>query len=920
MKKSQRDHISSIDEFEDLTLFANESFDTQDVDLFEFTSEESSPLTRLKSIILSLDWEINDEILQELDDELDNLQSVWTDDKVAEVYLQGLKKIGNYIRTKGAYAHPNSIKLLLTFFYNFEKIISSEKITGEEITRLLKGDVRKFKILQYQINQSETETAPQSSAQVATKEPVEQVAPPLTESDVTKQLKAAILSLDWEVTDDSLRQFNDRLAGFHQLMADNKPALVLAQGLQALGDYIADERADAHPEAFILLHSFNDALEQVLRTGGQQLEQTKIQDILVDQINRLNNLKLLIASPSGTLVDDQRIDEMVEELSAPASTETIAEQPIPRNESVTLTPPEPTEEPFISAPAETEETMDATGNLEAELDTFFTIDSVPAMESADVQYPDEILPPDAIHPVDDELADDFIEAHLSTKRGFMPALSDAEESSGFDENAEQLDVRAQSDLADQLDFLFADAEGDDDSSVTFSALDSTDLELAIDSEEDVAVEEEPEIALADDDEELEEGPVAALTAMDEEIEKGTVDALADEDEGAEEDGVVAALSDAFEPEEEADFDDEAIAGDLGGADLDIESKLDSFFVGADEETAESVDAPQETVEEIEQSLFFNEEDHVQAALADSEEEHGFSEEAEVATLSFTPMDEIEEKLDFFFGSESDEETEPEEYRKELLSSDVLDTSLNLTFDTPETTSSVEPALAGFAPEEAASEELDEALEEEEQPEAALAEELAFFSTETEEEPQEAASTTVDELTSALEATIGEGQEVPASETLQIHLAALGALLPAIVRAPTHEKLAEAAALVAPLKQTGLSAEQLALVQLLDAVITMLVRLPTKDAAETEKLVNYLYGLLLAEHCPPSALPEAVVRYTAWLQHASTIMPVVPVAAGQDQDAQYAYTAKELYFELSELRAHIREEFAKLRHEMHHLKT
>ena len=147
MKKTQRDIIPANEEFEDLTLFANESFDTQDVDLFEFTSEESSPLTRLKSIILSLDWEINDEILQELADELDNLQSMWQGDKVADAYLQGLSKIGNYIRTKGAYAHPNSIKLLLTFFYNFEKIISSQNITGEQITQLLKGDVRKFRIL-----------------------------------------------------------------------------------------------------------------------------------------------------------------------------------------------------------------------------------------------------------------------------------------------------------------------------------------------------------------------------------------------------------------------------------------------------------------------------------------------------------------------------------------------------------------------------------------------------------------------------------------------------------------------------------------------------------------------------------------------------------------------------------------------------
>ena len=90
MKKSQRDTFTPTEDFEDLTLFANESFDTQDVDLFEFTSEESSPLTRLKSIILSLDWEINDEILQELADELANLQAMWQGDKVAEVYLQGL--------------------------------------------------------------------------------------------------------------------------------------------------------------------------------------------------------------------------------------------------------------------------------------------------------------------------------------------------------------------------------------------------------------------------------------------------------------------------------------------------------------------------------------------------------------------------------------------------------------------------------------------------------------------------------------------------------------------------------------------------------------------------------------------------------------------------------------------------------------
>jgi pilus assembly protein FimV len=141
-----------IDEIEDLTLFADKSFDTDDVDLFEFTEAQDSPLTPLKTIILSLDREINENILQELSDELDHLQKIWEEDKVAQVYLQGLSKVGRYLTKEGAYAHPNAIKLLLIFFYDFEKIISSHNISGDSISALIKADVHKFKILQHQID------------------------------------------------------------------------------------------------------------------------------------------------------------------------------------------------------------------------------------------------------------------------------------------------------------------------------------------------------------------------------------------------------------------------------------------------------------------------------------------------------------------------------------------------------------------------------------------------------------------------------------------------------------------------------------------------------------------------------------------------------------------------------------------------
>ncbi len=898
MKKSQRDTYTPSEDFEDLTLFANESFDTQDVDLFEFTSEESSPLTRLKSIILSLDWEINDEILQELADELVSLQAMWQDDKVAEVYLQGLAKIGNYIRTKGAYAHPNSIKLLLTFFYNFEKIISSPSITGDQITQLLKGDVRKFRILQYQITQSE---AP------AQEEPTELMPPPLAvgqpaaspnEPPPAQQLKAAILGLDWEVTDESLMQFNATLLTCHQHMTGNKAALVLLQGLQALGDYIAEERANSHPDAFSLLHAFDEALGQVGESGEGALDQSEVQDLLVDRINRLNSLKMVIASPKNGAVDEQLIAGVVDEISSPISQDLSP---------LDLVLDEPAVQPKPATPASpevTETSATDTAALGAELDSIFGLDSaplimestspamesaIPAMETADVQYPDEILSPDAIQPVDDELADDLIGAELNTKRGLTPALADSDEEFGFSVEETAFDLPIQDDLAAQLDFLFADSDEPAAPSPTVAA-----------EKADIVVDTpELEVAFSSD-------PIAALS----DVEPDT-----------DEQNNVVEFEPAMSPSNTHSTDFNS---------LEIESKLDSFFADADNDAGQTTVADN-AVEEIEQSLFFDEPTSPAAALSDSDEQGGFSEEEAVASLGHSPLDEIEEKLDFFFGDEheavqaddsieqmvveelpapesalSDLGSEQDEEDRESVAAltnlepaNELDGALDLFFADTE-----EPAAKENIPEELTA--------------SATENDTFFFAEPVETVPAVESLATVASLTSAVE----HGLTLPKAddEERQIHLAALGATLPLAVRSLARDQISQSQEMLGNLLQSGVSAEHRAVGQLLQSVLTMLARLPAKDEDDTERLVNYLYEQLLSHTLQPAVLVEAIAIYSTWLQQASSLMPLVPSAAGQKNestDPQYHYTAKELYFELAELRLHMKEEFAKIRHELQH---
>jgi pilus assembly protein FimV len=314
----------SIDEFEDLTQFADESFDTEEVDLFEFTDDEDSPLLRLKSIVLSLDWDITEEILTELNDELANLRSMWKDDKVAQIYLQGMENVGRYMQAEGAYAHPNAIKLLLTLYHNYEKIISSPNISGDSITAMLKADIRKFKVLQYQISalkktqgshdaaeaapeEIEEGTATTPAATQKQKEAAAAMPPPL------RSMEATILGLEWEVTDEGLEKFNTEATQLRSYLSGNTEGQVLIQGLQALGAYIREQKSNAHPDSFTILHSFYDALKMLLESPELGAEQRR--QILVEQISSLNSLKEVIArsGASKTAEAEEEVPEQLEE-------------------------------------------------------------------------------------------------------------------------------------------------------------------------------------------------------------------------------------------------------------------------------------------------------------------------------------------------------------------------------------------------------------------------------------------------------------------------------------------------------------------------------------------------------------------------------------------------------------------------------
>lgn len=276
---------------DDLTVGAddyNESFSTDYVDLFEPLGDEDSPIAKLKTIILSIDWEITDDILHQLNEELQDLKDIWAGDKINLIYIQALEKIGRYIFAEKANAHPNAIKLLLTFYYDLEKIVSSPSMDEEAKKQLLLQDVKKFEQFKLQIvPPSPREERPSAAEPLA------------AQKNVLSSLKAIVLGIDWEITDKELVSLDDEVDRLGKIFSESRAKQIFLQGIGALGNYIRSTKNNAHPDAFKLLHSFFDGLEKIC---SEDLSSAQEKEILLAEVNKFNEFKAVIAAVASEVV------------------------------------------------------------------------------------------------------------------------------------------------------------------------------------------------------------------------------------------------------------------------------------------------------------------------------------------------------------------------------------------------------------------------------------------------------------------------------------------------------------------------------------------------------------------------------------------------------------------------------------------
>ena len=136
--------------------------------LDDFFGEENLPKTstatnssieKLKSVVLSIDWEITDKCLQDLIKETDVLLPVYANDRPSHALLRMLQALGGYIQKRKAQAHPDAIKRIMSVYKSFENVTQGEIRDDLQKKRIIAKEIEAFKTLKEKVESQRKGTA-----------------------------------------------------------------------------------------------------------------------------------------------------------------------------------------------------------------------------------------------------------------------------------------------------------------------------------------------------------------------------------------------------------------------------------------------------------------------------------------------------------------------------------------------------------------------------------------------------------------------------------------------------------------------------------------------------------------------------------------------------------------------------------------
>jgi len=157
--------LEDIKRFEGLKRLINQqtqgdvSHDGSDEDQGSVDQQiNENELLNLKATVLGIDWEITEEDLNNLRQEVVRLEEKYADSRPKLILLQGIGTLGAYIKVNRSDAHGDAFKLLHLFFESLEKIVKTP-MSLEEEKAVLFPTIEEFNAFKTMIDSTSTSAA-----------------------------------------------------------------------------------------------------------------------------------------------------------------------------------------------------------------------------------------------------------------------------------------------------------------------------------------------------------------------------------------------------------------------------------------------------------------------------------------------------------------------------------------------------------------------------------------------------------------------------------------------------------------------------------------------------------------------------------------------------------------------------------------
>jgi len=116
-------------------------------------------MEKLKSMVLSIDWEITETCLTDLIGETDALMPHYQEDRLPHTLLRMLRAVGRYIRLHKAQSHPDAIKRVMSVFASLEQITNEPQMDESLKKTIVAKEIAAFKKLKQQVEAQRTPMA-----------------------------------------------------------------------------------------------------------------------------------------------------------------------------------------------------------------------------------------------------------------------------------------------------------------------------------------------------------------------------------------------------------------------------------------------------------------------------------------------------------------------------------------------------------------------------------------------------------------------------------------------------------------------------------------------------------------------------------------------------------------------------------------